>query len=145
MGLAALLVFGVEGWAVATKTPLISNLSTSDRSNLYNQVVVVSAALLGFILTAITILVSLDGSRRIVKELRYGEAFTLLVVNMLATVALLLALTLLGIAATAIDVGSTPAKAFETWYEWVGIGTAFELILCGFYFSVAMYKVATYE
>ena len=145
MAAAAVLVFVVEPWAVSAQTPLISNLSMSTRGNLFNQIVVVSAALLGFILTAITILVSLDGGRKIVKELRYGEAFALLVVNMLATVALLLALTLIGIVATTIDANPVPAQDFETWYEWVGVSTALELVLSGFYFSVVMYKLATYE
>ncbi len=88
---------------------------------------------------------ALDGSRKIVQELHYGEAFKLLIVNMLAAVLLLLVLTLMGIAGTTIDTGQVATRTFESWYEWVGISAALELVLSGFFFGIAMYKVAAYE
>jgi hypothetical protein len=142
---AALSVFVIEPWLVSGTTPLVASLSLNGRTNLYNQVIIVSAALLGFMLTAITILVSLDTGRRIVRELHYGEAFKLLIANMLATVLLLLVLTLMGIAGSSLDAAQRPAKTFEAFYEWIGVTSVLLLSLTGFYFATVTYKVAAYE
>lgn len=145
MVLAAIVVFAVEPWLVSGTTPLIASLAVAERVNFYNQVIIVSAALLGFILTAITILVSLDTGRKIVKELHYGEAFKLLIVNMLAAVCLLAIVTTLGIAGSVLDAGFIASRTFETFYEWLVLASAAELGLTGFYFALATYKVAAYE
>jgi hypothetical protein len=141
---AALLTFALEPQVVSGTTPAIARLTIDGRANVYDQITIVSTALLGFMLTAITILVSLDGGRKIVKELHYGEAFKLLIVNMLATVLLLLVLTSMGIAGSSLDAGSSPDKTFESFYEWIGVASLFELGLSLFYFSITMYKVAAY-
>jgi hypothetical protein len=142
---SALLAFLIEPWLVSGTTPLVASLTVAARVNLYNQVIVVSAALLGFVLTAVTILVSLDTGRKIVKELQYGEGFKLLVANMLATVALLLVLTLMGIAGASLDAATVPARTYEAFYEWLGVASAFELVLSGFYFAIVTYKIAAHE
>ena len=142
---AAIIVFLVEPRFGSDASPLIANLAVSPRGSFYNQVGVVSAALLGFVLTAITILVSLDTGRRIVKELHYGEAFKLLIANMLVTVVLLFLLTMAGITGSSLDASWPPSRAFEMLYEWVGVATVFELVLTGVFFSIVTYKVAAYE
>jgi hypothetical protein len=144
LAVAAFVVFGGERWVLTGPTPLLAGLAVADRVNLYNQLIVVSAALLGFILTAITILVSLDAARVIVQELRLGEGFKLLVANMLATVLLLLILTIMGIAGSVVDHAGA-ATTFEAFYEWLVLGTLLELVLAGYYFGLVTYKVAAYE
>ena len=134
-------VFVAEPILVSGPTPLISGLASADRADLYNQVIVVTAGLLGFIVAAIAILVSLDGERQIVEELRRGESFRLLIANMLAAMTLLFILTLMGIAGSVLE-STGPASTFETVYEWLMLGTTMELILVGFFFALVTYKVA---
>lgn len=142
MALAALVVFAFEPVAVSGPTPLISGLAEADRIDLYNQVIVVTASLLGFIVAAIAILVSLDAGRKIVEELKRGESFRLLIANMLAAVLLLFLLTIMGIAGSVIEGGTQASSAFEAIYEWLLLGTGMELVLVGFYFALVTYKVA---
>jgi hypothetical protein len=141
---AALVVFLIERIAVSGPTPLMSGLSVADRIDLYNQVVVVTASLLGFIVAAIAILVSLDAGRKIVEELKRGESFKLLIASMLAAIFLLFILTIMGIAGSVLE-GTTASSVFEEIYEWLLLGTAMELVLVGFYFGLLTYKVAAYE
>jgi hypothetical protein len=140
---AALVVFGVEPLA-ATSSPLLATMSEANRSDLYSQVIVVSAGLLGFLITAVSILVSLDGKRKIVEELKRGESFRLLVANMLAAVALMFALTLMGIAGSALETENGASHAFARLYEWLLVASVAELVLSGFYFAVLTYKVAAH-
>jgi hypothetical protein len=141
---AALTVFMIEPIVVTGSTPLLSGLAEANRVNLYGQVIILTATLMGFMLAAITILVSLDASRKIVEELKRGESFQLLIVNMLATVALLFILTLMGIAGAVLE-GGGRSHAFEAIYEWLALATVFELLLTGFYFALLTYKVAAYQ
>jgi hypothetical protein len=138
---AAAVLIAIE--LVATSaTPLISGLSEADRTDLYNQVIVVTASLLGFIIAAIAILVSLDVGRKIVEELKRGESFRLLIANMLAAMVLLFLLTLMGINGSVLEGGKGASSAFETVYEWLLLGTVMELVLVGFFFALVTYKVA---
>ena len=121
---------------------MVASLTVAGRANLYNQVIIVAAALLGFMLTAITILVSLDTNRDIVKELHHGEGFKLLIATMLATVVFLLILTFLGIVGASFDTGKQPARSFELYYEWIALASAFVLALSSYYLSIVTYKVA---
>lgn len=139
--LAAIVVFIVEPVAISGTTPLVSSLAQADRANLYNQVIVLTAGLLGFVVAAIAILVSLDSGRQIVEELRRGESFRLLIANMLAVMTLLFVLTLMGIAGSVLE-SATPSSTFEAIYEWLLLGTAMELVLVGFFFALVTYKVA---
>jgi hypothetical protein len=136
------LVFAIEPQIGA---PLISGLALVDRVNLYNQLVIVGAAAFGFTLTAVTILVSLDSSRKIVKELTTGEGFRVLVANMLSTVFLLILLTILGIAGGSLDASPKPSLVFERFVEMAGLAAVAALAISGFYFAVSMYKVAAHE
>jgi hypothetical protein len=111
----------------------------------YNELVIVGAAAFGFMLTAVTILVSLDSSRKIVKELTTGEGFKVLVANMLATVFLLILLTILGIAGGSLDASPKPSRVFERFVEMAGLAAVAALAISGFYFAVSMYKVAAHE
>ena len=140
---AALGVLAGEPLVVSGSTPLISGLADADRIDLYNQVIVVTASLLGFIVAAIAILVSLDVGRKIVEELKRGESFKLLITNMLAVVMLLFILTIMGIAGSVLEGGSGASSVFEAVYEWLLLGTAMELVLVGFYFALVTYKVAS--
>lgn len=134
-----MLVFLAEPFAFSGITPLVDRLSPESRTDLYGQIVPVSASLLGFYIAAVAILASLDARRQIVQELKTGkEAFRLLIINMLAAIAFLLALTLLGVAGSVLD----PGSPFSAIYEWVALTTLFELVLSGFYFGVVTYKVA---
>jgi hypothetical protein len=135
----------IEPIAWSGSTPPLGRLTHESRGDLYGEIIIVTAALLGFILTAITILVSLDGGRPIVKELRLGEAFKLLVTNMLAAVVLLLIVTVMGICGSVLDTGTTAAASFERFYEWLVLAVLLELGLSGFYFGLLTYKVAAYD
>jgi hypothetical protein len=142
---AALAVFVVEPIVISGPTPLISGLSEADRTDLYNQVIVVTASLLGFIVAAISILVSLDAGRKIVEELKRGESFKLLIANMLAAMSLLFVLTIMGIAGSVLEGGSGASSVFEALYEWMLLGTSMELVLVGLFFGLLTYKVAAYK
>jgi len=126
-------------------TPLITGLADPDQVTLYNDVIVVSAGLLGFFVAAVAILVSLDRSRRVVAEIQQGGSFELLVANMLATIALLFTLTLLGISGAVFENGQNASPWFDRAYEWVALASIAELLMSGFYFSVVMYKVAQHR
>ncbi len=142
LAVAALVVFVLEPVVASGPTPLISGLAETDRIDLYNQLIVVTASLLGFIVAAIAILVSLDAGRKIVEELQRGESFRLLIANMLAAVLLLFVLTVMGIAGSVLEGGTHASRMFEAIYEWLVLGTALELVLVGFYFALVTYKVA---
>jgi hypothetical protein len=145
LAVATVVVFTVEPIVVAGPTPLISGLAEANRIDLYNQVIVLTASLLGFILAAVVILVSLDAGRKIVEELKRGESFKLLIANMLVAMLLLFILTIMGIAGSVLEGGSGASSAFEAIYEWLLLGTAMELILVGFFFGLLTYKVAAYK
>jgi len=110
---AVILVFVVDPWAISGPFPLIGRLEPKDRVELYKQVSTVTATLLGFLITAVAILVSLDLRRQIVEELHRGEAFSLLVVNLLAAVVFLFAATGLGIAAAILDAVETAPTCWK--------------------------------
>lgn len=130
-------------WAIFSSEPVVATLSQADRADLYSQGIIVAAGLLGFFITAVSILVSLDARRKIVEELQRGESFRLLVVNMLATVALLFILTLIGIVASVAEVDKSASHLFDRLYEWLALATVFELCLSGTLFGFLTYKVAS--
>lgn len=140
---AAAVVFLIEPTVFTGSTPLIARLSDADRADLYNQLIVVTASLLGFTVTAISILVLLDAKRKIVEELKRGESFKLLIVNMLAVVLLLFVLTLMGIAGSVLEADSA-SSLFERFYEWLMLAATIELAITGFFFGVVTYKVAAH-
>jgi hypothetical protein len=61
---------------------------------------------------------------------------------MLAAVLLLFVLTGLGIAGSVLEGGSGGSSFFEEIYEWLLLGTVWELVLVGFFFALVTYKVA---
>jgi hypothetical protein len=138
VGLAALMVFILEPALIAGRTPLLGRLSDEDRSAFYGLVIPVSASLLGFYIAAVAILAQLDPSRKIVDELKRGESFSLLIANMLFAILLLFALTFVGIAGSVMD----RCDAVMAIYEWLLLGTVFELALSGAFFGLVTYKVA---
>lgn len=138
LALAAFAVFILEPLVISGRTPLIERLSDEDRSSFYELVIPVSASLLGFYIAAVAILAQLDPNRKIVGELKRGESFSLLIANMLFAILLLFALTFVGIAGSVLD-GSCAVMAI---YEWLLLGTVFELALSGAFFSIVTYKVA---
>jgi hypothetical protein len=144
---AAVVVFLVEplifSVIVSGHTPLLGRLGYKDRVELYKQVSTVSATLMGFIITAVAILVSLDLKRQIVSELHRGEAFPLLVVNLLACVVLLFIATGLGIAGAIFDDGPDGADFFEALWQTVIGASVLELILGLSFFGLVTYKVAS--
>lgn len=142
---AVFLVWVVQPIVFSHPLPLLSRLDGHDRTELYKQVTAVGAGLLGFLITAVAILVSLDARRRIVEELHRGEAFSLLVVNILAAVLLLFVLSALGVIGSIGDDGVDGANGFESVYEAVLLASLFELALGGFYFALVTYKAATYD
>ena len=141
---AACLAF-IEPLIFSGSTPLITGLAQADQVTLYNDVIVVSAGLLGFFVAAVAILVSLDRSRKVVQEIQRGESFELLVANMLVTIALLFVLTLMGIAGAVLENGPHASHWFVGIYEWIGLATIGELLMTGFYFSVITFKVAQHK
>jgi len=142
---AALAVFVVEPVVFPGATPLVVRLDPDDRVEFYKQVTTVTATFLGFLITAIAILVSLDVKRRIVEDLKRGESFSLLIVNLLAAVVLLFATTCLGIAGVVADDGAHGAELFEALWQTALLGSMIEFALGLFFFAVVTYKVAAYK
>ena len=138
LAVAAFLVFVVEPIIFTGATPLIGRLEAESRVSLYEQLVPVTASLLGFYIAAVAILTALDSRREIVEELKRGEAFPLLIVNMLGAILLLFVLTILGVLGSVLD----PGCGFQAGYEWITLGTLLELALSGFFFAVVIYKAA---
>lgn len=117
---------------------MLLRLTQESRATLYEQIIPVSGSLLGFYVAAVAILAQLDPERTIVRELKRGESFSLLIANMLITILLLFMLTLSGVTGAVVSPGST----FVAIYEWILLGTLVELLLTGVLFGVVTYKVA---
>src|SRR4051794_14709781 len=100
---AAVLIFVLEPLVFAGPTPLVGRLAANDRVEIYKQIATVTGSLLGFLITAVAILVSLDARRQIVDDLHRGEAFSLLIVNLLAAIVLFFLTTSLGLAGAVFD------------------------------------------
>ena len=141
----ALLILAAEPLVLSGSTPVISGMAQADRSSLFDQVIVVTASLLGFMITAVAILVSLDGARDIVKRLKRGESFHLLVATMLWTIGVLFLLTLLGIVGAASETDAGASKWFERAYEWMGYAATGHVVLTLQYFAVVTYVVARHR
>ncbi len=135
---AAVVVFLIEPVTFSGPTPLIGRLSGESRIGFYEQIVPVAASLLGFYIAAVAILAGLDSRREIVAQLKRGEAFALLIANMLVAILFLFVLTFSGLAGSSLD----PGKTFQAIYEWLTLSMLGELALSGFYFAVVTYKVA---
>jgi hypothetical protein len=84
-----------------------------------------------------------DGKRKIVEVLKRGESFKLLVVNMLAAIALMFALTLVGISGSALESDDGASHLFIQFYEWLVAASIAELLLSGVVFGALMYHVAS--
>jgi hypothetical protein len=136
VALAALLV---------ENSPLLCSLGDEDRAELYRQMTTVAVTLMGFLITAVAILISLDRGREIVMELKRGESFALLVLNLLAAALLLFVLTVLSVLGAIRPDGLGDAAAFAAIYEWLALFALAEIALGGFYFCVVAYKVASHE
>lgn len=141
LGGAALLVFIVEPLLICDPTPLLARLTDESRNTLYEQIIPVSGSLLGFYIAAVAILAQLDHDRQIVKELKRGESFSLLIANMLVAILLLFVLTILGVVGAVL----APGRLFMVIYEWVLLSTLAELGLSGFFFGLVTYKVAVHQ
>lgn len=141
---AAIGIFVIEPW-IFSNAPLLASLSDKDRAELYRQLATAGVTLMGFLITAVAILVSLDKGREIVEELKRGESFSLLVLNLLTAVLLLFAITLMSIVgAIRVDaIGN--ADFFVEFYEWLALWVFAEICLGGFYFCVVTYKVASHN
>jgi hypothetical protein len=143
--LALVLVVGVERLLFPGEHPLLYRLEAADRKSLYEIVTTFTGALLGFMIAALAILVSLDPARPIVQELRRGESFSLLVVNMLAAILFLFLLTVSGIGGRVFDDAKHGSDVFETVYEVLLVVSVLEFALAGFYFAVVTYKAGSYK
>lgn len=144
IGLTAALVVGAAA-PILSNAPLLCSLGDDDRGELYGQMTTVSVTLMGFLITAVAILVSLDRGREIVKELRRGESFALLVLNLLAAVLLLFLLTALSLLGSVRPDDLGDAAAFAVVYEWLAVFALGEIALGGFYFCAVTYQVSSHE
>lgn len=138
LAVAAVVVFALEPLLLSGVTPLLQRLSEQDRASFYELIIPISASLLGFYVAAVAILAQLDPTRKIVDELKRGESFSLLIANMLFAILLLFALTFVGIAGSVVS----DCQNLMTAFEWLLLGTIFELALSGAFFGVVTYKVA---
>lgn len=141
---AVVLVIGAER-IFFSEAPLLANLHADDRTSLYEALITVSVTLMGFLITAVAILVSLDMRRTVVEELHRGESFALLVVNLLAAVFFLLNVTVMSIIGVVGADGIGGAVVFASVYEWLALSALFEIALGGFFFCLVTYKVAAYN
>ena len=142
---AAAGAVALERVAAPWTSPLLARLDAQERVDLYAQITGLTGVLLGFVVTAIAILASLDIRRRIVEDLQRGESFSLLIVNLLAAVALLLATTTLGIVGTIHDDGNVPSRLFESVYQFLVLASLLELVIGLCFFGLVTYKVAAHE
>jgi hypothetical protein len=143
---AAALVSGiVEHATLGAPSPLLARLSPLARLDLYKQVAPMAATGLGFLVASVAILVSLDPTRKIVCELRTGEAFRLLVANLLAACLWLLVLALLALAGWMCSASLGRSGTFMTVFEVIGYAAVAELLLGGSFFGLVTYKVAKYD
>lgn len=123
---------------ILSDNTFLAQLSTSKRADVYGQFPGIAGSLLGFLVAAVAILVSLDHSRPIVEELHRGEAFTLLVVNILAGCLWLLGLCVLGV----IGSGWNPqSSVFRSVFEILAYSAFVELAIGGFFFGLVVHKV----
>ena len=134
LGGAALLVFLVEPLFVPDPTPFLTRLTAESRSTLYEQIIPVSGSLLGFYIAAVAILAQLDHGREIVADLKRGESFSLLIINMLVTILLLFILTGLGV----VGAVQAPGKVFIAIsrmgpHQHAGRARSKRALLCGCY------------
>jgi len=141
---AAILIFALEP-LLLPNWPLLDSLSPEAREDLYKQLSVVAVTLMGFLVTAVAILVSLDRGREIVQELHRGESYSLLVLNLLAAVVLLFMLSLMSIVGGAAIGGIGSSCLFIRLLEWLCLMSLAEVALGGFFFCVVTYKVASYH
>jgi hypothetical protein len=141
-GAVVVLVALVEPAAFSGPVPLISRLDGPDRVDLYKLITTVTASLLGFLIASVAILVTLDINRIIVEQLRRGEAFSLLIINLLAAILFLFLTTVGGVIGAIVDDGTNGADLFECLYEVSLLTSLLELGLGGFYFALVTYKVA---
>ncbi len=142
---AVLLAFVADRLVFGDASPLITRLDGKDRADLYKQVSAVAVTLFGFIVTAVAILVALDRTREIVKDLRNGEGFALLVVNLLAAAFFLFLLVAASVVGAIVDDGNSGAAVFERFWEMLLLVSLFEVSLGGFYFGLVTYKTATHS
>lgn len=112
---------------------------------MYSAVAPIAATLLGFLVAAVAILVQLDVDRQIVKELRRGEAFGLLIVNLLTASTLLLVLTVAALAGPFVDSSEAGSGIFESAFEIVAWASLAELLLGGYFFGYVTIKVARFR
>jgi hypothetical protein len=73
LGSAAVVVLAFEFITLKGGTAVVGRLDGQDRVELYKQITTISASLLGFLIAAVAILVSLDPNRKIVDELKRGK------------------------------------------------------------------------
>jgi hypothetical protein len=125
--------------------PVLAHLSNADRLDLYKQTAPITGTALGFLVASVAILVSLDPTRKIVGELRRGEAFSLLVVNLLAACLWLLVLTLMAIAGWTCASALGSSNVFMSIFETIAYASIAELLLGGSFFGYVTYKVARYD
>lgn len=142
--IAAACVLAVEPLLFSGSTPLISRLSIADRASMFDSTTTVAATLMGFLIAAVAILVTLDISRQIVAELRSNESFLLLIINLLAAIALLLAVTVVGLMGSVQEDWIADERGFQVIYEVLLLASFLEVLLAGFFFGAVTYKVGKY-
>jgi hypothetical protein len=141
---SAALVLGAERLVIPGPDPLISGLAAHDRVELYQQISVIAATTMGFVIAAVAILASLDPARPIVADLRRGEAFPLLVANLLAAVLLLLLATIATLVGSIVDDAKAGSLAFENTVEILSLAAMTEFVLGGSLFGYVTYKAARF-
>ena len=141
---SVVVVLGAERLFVPGPDPLISGLARDDRVELYKQISVIAATTMGFVIAAVAILASLDPARPIVADLRRGEAFALLVANLLAAVLLLLLVSVATLIGSIVDDAKVGSHAFENTVEILSLAAMAEFVLGGSLFGYVTYKAARF-
>ncbi|MDO8211012.1 hypothetical protein [Conexibacter sp. CPCC 206217] len=125
--------------------PALARLSDTDQIDLYKQIAPIAGSALGFLLASVAILVSLDPKRPIVADLRRGEAFSLLIANLLAACLWLLLLSIFSLVGWTFHSSCGSSDAFQSVFEVIGYAAVVELLLGGFFFGYVTYKVAKHD
>lgn len=144
--LAAIIVVVVgEHVVLADPTPALARLNDDDQIEFYKQIAPIAGTALGFLVASVAILVSLDPKRRIVDELRRGEAFSLLIANLLAACLWLLLLSILALVGWTFHASVGGCDVFQSIFEVIGYAAVIEMLIGGFFFGLVTYKVAKHD
>jgi hypothetical protein len=120
---------------------IVSGMSSGSLHGLFVVASSASVVLSAYLALSLAFLLTRDPRRRIVEELRRGEAWELLVRNVCVGICLLSALALISIVGLSAPDHSA---AFGFLYAWALVASALQVGMDSFYLAIALTKVAAH-